>query len=175
MHRDAEAEGAERGGSLRRHHLRRVVRRPHLQSVLRERGVRAKNRLSSRHLLHAHAHADHLLDLETQSCLRLRRCGDLHASSRLSSLVRPSSLACTRYRCSNRCPALIVASPRDYPGGRTGTRTARSSQGVRAPPRGSAGRTSSASRKFRRSKLRFYPTKLHSPRRELSNGTLIVS
>ena len=36
MHRDAEAEGAERGGSLRRHHLRRVVRRPHLQSVLRE-------------------------------------------------------------------------------------------------------------------------------------------
>ena len=43
MHRDAEAEGAERGGSLRRHHLRRVVRRPHLQSVL-QRGVRAKNR-----------------------------------------------------------------------------------------------------------------------------------
>ena len=36
MHRDAEAKGAERGGSLRRHHLRRVVRRPHLQSVLRE-------------------------------------------------------------------------------------------------------------------------------------------
>ena len=36
MHRDAEAEGAERGGSLRRHHLRRVVRRPHLQDVLRE-------------------------------------------------------------------------------------------------------------------------------------------
>ena len=36
VHRDAEAEGPERGGSLRRHHLRRVVRRPHLQSVLRE-------------------------------------------------------------------------------------------------------------------------------------------
>ena len=36
MHRDAEAEGAERGGSLRRHHLGALVRRPHLQSVLRE-------------------------------------------------------------------------------------------------------------------------------------------
>ena len=31
---------------------------------------------------------------------------------------------------------LIAASPRDCPGRRTGTRTARSSKGVRAPPRG---------------------------------------
>ena len=42
MHRDAEAEGPERGGSLRRHHLRRVVRRP--CKTCYERGVRAKNR-----------------------------------------------------------------------------------------------------------------------------------